>query len=68
MEQSVESNFFKKFKASLPVVQPYFRFFFQKKRFLGKSSKPGHRDLVLIFSTVQVKLSNLNFNCYTLMT
>ena len=54
MEQSVESNFFKKFKAiaSLPIPRPYFRFFFfffltkkQKttttKRFLRKSSKPG---------------------------
>ena len=54
MEQSVESNFFKKFKAiaSLPIPRPYFRFFFLKKnkktttttttkRFLRKSSKPG---------------------------
>ena len=43
MEQSVESNFLKKFKviASLPILCPYFRFFFLKKRFLRKSSKPG---------------------------
>ena len=63
MEQSVESNFFKKFKAiaSLPILRPYFRFFL-KKRFLRKSSKPGHGNLVLITSTVQVELSKLNFN------
>ena len=62
MEQSVESNFFKKSKAiaSLPF-RPYFRFFL-KKRFLRKSSKSGHRNLVLITSTVQVELSKLNFN------
>ena len=36
MEQSVESNFFKKFKviASLPTLRPYFSFFvFLKKDF-----------------------------------
>ena len=34
MEQSVESNFFKKFKviASLPVLGPYFRFKKKKKK------------------------------------
>ena len=63
MEQSVESNFFKKFKAiaSLPILRPYFSFFF-KERFFRKSSKPGHGNLVLITSTVQVELSKLNFN------
>ena len=60
MEQSVESNFFKKFKAiaSLPI----FQIFFFKKRFIRKSSKPGHENLVLITSTVQVEISKLNFN------
>ena len=59
MEQSVESNFFKKFKAiaSLPILRPYFRSFF-----LRKSSKLGHGNLVLITSTVQVELSKLNFD------
>ena len=64
MEQSVESNFFKKFKAivSLPILHPYFRVFF-KKRFIRKSSKPaGHGNLVLITSTDQSKISKLNFN------
>ena len=63
MEQSVESNFFKKFKAigSLPILCPYFRFFF-KKGFLRKSGKPGHGNQVLITSIVQVELSKLNFN------
>ena len=36
--------------------------FFFKKRFFRKSSKSGHRNLVLITSTVQVELSKLNFN------
>ena len=36
--------------------------FFLKKRFFRKSSKSGHRNLVLITSTVQVELSKLNFN------
>ena len=63
MEQSVESNFFKKFKAigSLPILCPYFRFFF-KKGFLRKSGKPGHGNQVLITSIVQVELSKLSFN------
>ena len=57
MEQSVESNFFEKFKAiastanTLPII-----------RFCRKSSKPGHANLILITSTVQVELSKLNFN------
>ena len=35
MEQSVESNFYKKFKAItlLLIVRPYFRFLFKKKDF-----------------------------------
>ena len=41
MEQSVESNFFKKFKAiaSLPIPRPYFRFFFLKKNKKTKNKK-----------------------------
>ena len=35
---------------------------FFKERFLRKSSKPGHGNLVLFTSTVQVELSKLNFN------
>ena len=64
MEQSVESNSFKKFKAiaSLPILCPYFRSFLFKKRFLRKSSKPGYGNLVLITSTVRFELSKLNFN------
>ena len=62
MEESVESNFFKKFKAiaSLPLLRPCFTF--KKKRFLRKSSKHGYGKLVLITSTIQVELSKLNFN------
>ena len=37
-------------------------FVFFKKKILKKSSKPGHWNLVLITSTVQVVLSKLNFN------
>ena len=64
MDQSVESNFFKKFKAIASYHRPYFAHVsdFFRKRFLRKSSKPGHEDLVLITSTVQVKLSKSNFN------
>ena len=36
--------------------------FFIKKKIIRKSSKPGHGNLVLIISTVQVELSKLNFN------
>ena len=65
MGQPVESNSLEKFKAvaslaiqhTSPISQ-----FFQKKRFLRKSSKPGHGNLVLITSTVQVDFSMLNFN------
>ena len=62
MEQSVESNFFEKFKviASLPILR-HFRFK-KKNTFLRKSSKPGHGNLVLITSTIQVELSKLNFD------
>ena len=74
MEQSVESNSFEKFKAikSQLIILPYFRYFCKKKGFFKKSSKPGHENLVLITSTVQVELSTLNiksddirnnFNC-----
>ena len=44
MEQSVESNFFKEFKviASLPILRPYFGFFFKKKDF---SENPVNMDL-----------------------
>ena len=64
MDESVEPNFFKKFKAiaSLPILCPYFRLKKKKKRFLRKSSKPGHGNLVLITSNVQAELSKLNFN------
>ena len=63
MEQSAESTSFEEFKAiaSLPLLRPYFSFFLTK-RFLRKSGKPGPENLVLITSTVQVELSNLNFN------
>ena len=64
MEQLIESNFFKKFKAiaSTAHTSPIFHFFLKKKRFLRKSSKPGHGNLVIITVTVQVELSKLNFN------
>ena len=71
MKQSVESNFFKKFKviASLSILHPYLRFFFffffSKIRFLRKSIKPGHGNLVLITSTVQLELSKLRGKIYT---
>ena len=64
MEQSIESNFLKKFKAITSTVHTLsiFQIFFKKKIFFRKSSKPGHGKLVLIASTVQVELSKLNFN------
>ena len=34
----------------------------KKKKILRKSSKPGHGNLLLITSTVQVELSKLSFN------
>ena len=64
MEQSIESNFLKKFKAITSTVHTLsiFQIFLKKKIFFRKSSKPGHGKLVLIASTVQVELSKLNFN------
>ena len=41
---------------------PVFSFFLKKNRFLRKSSKPVHGNLVLIALTVQVELSKLNLN------
>ena len=71
MEQSVESNFFDKFNAiaslTLPAYFTNISDFFFKKRFLRKSSKPGHENLVLITSTVQAELSTLHFNFAALM-
>ena len=61
----IESNFFKKFKAidsTTAHTSPKFQISFLKKRFLRKSSKPGHGNLVLITSTVQVELLKFNFN------
>ena len=67
MEQSVESNSFEKFKAiaSLPIAWYFAHIseFFLQKRFLRKSRKLGHKNLVLITSAVQVELAKLNFNC-----
>ena len=63
MERSVEFISFEKFKVK--HYCPYFAHISdlkKKKRFLRKSSKPGHGNLVLITSTVQVELSKLNFN------
>ena len=39
-----------------------FQVFFKKTRFLRKSSKPGHENLVLITLTVQVELSKLHLH------
>ena len=60
----MESNSCEKFKAIalLPILGPYFRLVFFKKRSLRKSSKPVHGNLVVINSTFQVELSKLNFN------
>ena len=70
MEQSVESNFFKKFKAIASLPMPYFAnisdFFLISH--LKRSSKPWHGNLVLITSTVQVQLSKLNFNFHDVRT
>ena len=46
IEQSVESNFFKKFKAiaSLLILRPYFRFFF----FLFKKKKDFSENPVIL--------------------
>ena len=67
MEQPVQSNSFEKFKAiaSLPSISDYFSVFLwpyfrlkekKNKGFFKKSSEPGHGNLVLITSTVQVEL------------
>ena len=63
MERPVELTSVEKFKAivSLLILRPYCRFFF-KKRFIRKSSKPGHGNLVLITSSVQVELWKLSVN------
>ena len=56
MEQSV-SNLSKKFKAIASLPIPYFAHisdFILKKGFLQKPSKPGHGNLVLITSAVQL--------------
>ena len=61
MVHSVESNFFEKFKAIASLlILAHISDFFLKKIFIRKSSKPEHRNLVLIISTVQVELSKLN--------
>ena len=57
MEQSVESNLSKKFKAIASLPIPYFAHisdFILKKGFLRKPSKSGHGNLVLITSAVQL--------------
>ena len=48
--------------ASLPIA--YFTHIsdLKKKRFIRKSSKPGHENLFLITSTVSVELPKLNFD------
>ena len=57
MEQSVVSD------SITADTSAIFQFVcFLKKRFFRKSSKPGHGNLVLITSTVQVEHSKLNFN------
>ena len=68
MEQSVESNFFKKFKAIASYHGSYFAHISDLKKILRKSSEPGHGNLVLVTSTVQVELSKLNFNFKELST
>ena len=62
MEQSVKSNSLEKLKTNSIVIAHTSPIrFFLKKMFLKKSSKPGHENVVLITSTVQVELSKLNF-------
>ena len=56
MEQSIESNFFQKFKILNFISLKHRHFIFRK------SSNPGHKSLVLITSTVQVELAKLSFN------
>ena len=62
-ESSHVQWFFIKAIASLPILQAIFHsFFFLKRIFLRKPGKPGHGNLVLITSTIQVELLKLNFN------
>ena len=50
MEQSMESNFVEKFKAIASTAQTLliFQIFLYKKKFLIKSIKLGHGNLVLM--------------------
>ena len=64
MEQSVDSNLSKKFKAIASLPIPYFAHisdFILKKGFLQKPSKPGHGNLVLITSAVQLHYNIRSF-------
>ena len=64
MEQSVESNLSKKFKAIASLPIPYFAHisdFILKKGFLRKPSKSGHGNLVLITSAVQLYCNIISF-------
>ena len=56
MKQPMEPNSVEKFKAIPPllILRPYCSL--KKKKKIRKSSKPGHGNLVLITSTVQVEL------------
>ena len=58
----MESNSFEKLKKKIKIFTHISDYFFLKKSFRRKFSKPGHGSLVLITSTVQVELSKLNFN------
>ena len=61
----MEPNSFEKFKAiaPLPILHPYFRFFFSNKNFSENPVNPDMvGDLILITSTVKVELSKFNFN------
>ena len=51
-----------------PHTSSMFQIFFFLKRFLRKSSKLGHGNLVIITSTVQVGLSKWNFNFHDIKT
>ena len=62
MEQSVESNIITTHTSHI------FQIVFFKKRFLKKSSKPGHRNPVLTTSTVQIDPSKLNVNFDDIIT
>ena len=58
----IPSRNLKRYHLSQPNSPIFQIFSLKKERFLRKSSKPGHGNLVLITSTVQVELSKLNFN------